>query len=884
LASRSALVDLVAADIARARWQARVAVASADEQAIHAEAELATARATAERLFPDLAGVRDAQPAASRSASERRRAEVVAGLAALTATMPAAVVADWPTWNIDAAAGRRRAPEWLRIGALAAEPGIAALVPLLDLGHLAIDGSDPAACDAVIAGLLLRAVGGCGPGAVRMSVYDPDGLGGTLSGFAPLRAAGLLRFVGPGGLDGLLDDVVAHIRRVNERVLAGSYATLREYAAATGRRPEPWHLVVLLGRGSGPVPMDQLDRVVRTGAACGVHLITRGVPVRASGNGRVETVHIGSSGASCTTTGGVRLDAAPPADLVIATTRLIADLATAGPTRVELRDLLPEKFWTESSAYGLSAPVGIAASESGAGEPLVPLHLGDHPPHALIGGPSGSGKTNLIYAWLASLTARYSPDELALYLLDFKEGVSFARFAPSEREPSWLPHVRLVGVNINNDREFGLALLRFLADELRRRAAAARTHGATKLPELRTEDPGGHWPRIVTVIDEFQVLLAHRDAVTAEAVTLLEDLARRGRSQGIHLVLASQDVAGIEALWGRSALVGQFALRVALPKARRILSDTNLAAEDVPRFHAVVNAEGGAPEANRITRLCDASKRDAATGTGSGPRGSAGWDSLQRQMFGMRGPLAEPPRLFDGDATPRLGLATCVDVPRGGDAVAIVGARIDVTERPATMTFGRTPGRNIAVLGSRREDACAILAAVAWSVRYGVGAEPGADPWSDRSDRLHVIAFDPAARTDAAGLGGRLHDDGDTLLAALREPADGPRFVIGYAMDAAPAPFRAAVRDLLHGGPERGIHVVGWWRTVPRLRDDLGGVAARTDAVGAWVALDVHGSELTAFCPIPGGPAWYPRRHRALFFDRAVHRTPEILIPYEVTA
>jgi hypothetical protein len=102
-------------------------------------------------------------------------------------------------------------------------------------------------------------------------------------------------------------------------------------------------------------------------------------------------------------------------------------------------------------------------------------------------------------------------------------------------------------------------------------------------------------------------------------------------------------------------------------------------------------------------------------------------------------------------------------------------------------------------------------------------------------------------------------------------------------MDAAPPAFRTAVRDLLHTGPERGIHVVGWWRTVTRLRDDLGGPAARTDAIGAWVALDVHGSELTAFCPIPGGPAWYPRHHRALFFDRSVHRTPQVVIPYEVT-
>ena len=49
--------------------------------------------------------------------------------------------------------------------------------------------------------------------------------------------------------------------------------------------------------------------------------------------------------------------------------------------------------------------------------------------------------------------------------------------------------MRLVGINVNTDREFGLALLRFLAEELRRRADAAKRHEVTKLAELRAEDP-----------------------------------------------------------------------------------------------------------------------------------------------------------------------------------------------------------------------------------------------------------------------------------------------------------------------------------------------------------------------------------------------------------
>jgi hypothetical protein len=91
------------------------------------------------------------------------------------------------------------------------------------------------------------------------------------------------------------------------------------------------------------------------------------------------------------------------------------------------------------------------------------------------------------------------------------------------------------------------------------------------------------------------------------------------------------------------------------------------------------------------------------------------------------------------------------------------------------------------------------------------------------------------------------------------------------------------LRTVLARGPERRIHVLGWWRAVSRLRDDLGGVGARFDAIGSRVALDLHGGELAPLSPQPGGPTWYPRPHRALFFDRAVHRIPEVIIPYEVT-
>ena len=72
-------------------------------------------------------------------------------------------------------------------------------------------------------------------------------------------------------------------------------------------------------------------------------------------------------------------------------------------------------------------------------------------------------------------------------------------------------------------------------------------------------------------------------------------------------MLASQDVSGIEAFWGRPAIFEQFVLRIALPRARRVLDKTNDAPLELPRWHAVVNHESGVKHGNLVVRVPNAS-------------------------------------------------------------------------------------------------------------------------------------------------------------------------------------------------------------------------------------------------------------------------------------
>src|SRR5262249_42163341 len=126
----------------------------------------------------------------------------------------------------------------------------------------------------------------------------------------------------------------------------------------------------------------------------------------------------------------------------------------------------------------------------------------------------------------------------------------------------------------------------------------------------------------------------------------------------------------------------------------------NPAADEIPRHHAVVNADSGAPAANRAVRVPESSSRDS-------------WDRLQRELWHKRSPDLPPPRLFDGDAVPVLDERTTVD----GDApIAVVGQAVDVLARAAWLGLGRVPGRNLAVLGTRAAEACAVLGAAARSL------------------------------------------------------------------------------------------------------------------------------------------------------------------------
>jgi hypothetical protein len=743
-------------------------------------------------------------------------------------------------------------------------------VPLLDRAHLRVNSAQDSrsVVDGLVETLLLRMLSMFTPGLVRVHLWDIGHLTGSLPNLQPLTSAGLLTVHDPTRLDDLLADLAGHIRRVHAKAMREGETSLRSVCVAKGKRIEPWRVVVLFGNGER-LPDEQhreLQRVARTGLDAGVNLIAVDVPL--SANSPLETIAFTDAQHATTSMTGpgviFRADPAPEGSQASrAATAIAADLlARRGKPRT-FADLLPAQLGQLSSREELRAPVGFADGVA------VEIVLGDSTPHALIAGPSGSGKTNLLYAMLGGLAARYPPAELELYLLDFKEGVSFAGLAPGRKDPSWLPQARLVGVNVNTDREFGLALLRFLTQELARRAEAAKRQEVTKLAALREAEPDGHWPRIVAVIDEFQALFSGRDRIVQQATVLLEDIARRGRSQGIHLVLASQDIAGIEAFWGKPAVFEQCTLRIAMPKAKRVLAENNSAAVSLPRWHAVINHDSGVAHGNQVAHIPDASAR----GT---------FDALQAQLWATGNSLA--PKLFDGAHQPLLTEAADFASPPG----PLLGQIIDVSCRAASIQLHAVPGRNLAVIGTATEDALSIMESALLSLARRHA--PGSCDFSvwcavpqllDRVTRLAGVLA-------AAGHSVDLRTD-STIAELAPQSGERPRFILFFAVDAAhqwlelkePPAMRSKLDDLralLKNGPANHVHTIGWWRGAGRLKDTLGFTGA--DDIGAWVALDVQGAELNT---LAAGQVidWSPRPKRAIFFDKSTHSTPVVIIPFD---
>ncbi|MGQ0678805.1 MAG: FtsK/SpoIIIE domain-containing protein [Actinomycetota bacterium] len=501
------------------------------------------------------------------------------------------------------------------------------------------DGPARAAAHGFVRSMMLRQLLSVSPGEVKFCIFDPVGLGqsaGVLLDLAEYDAdlIGGKVWSSAQDFEARLADLSAHIELVIQKYLRTTYQTIDEFNDAAGEIAEPYRMLVIFDFPTGMKGESaaRLKTIIENGPRCGVftlvvHDSSAQVPygVEIDQLRSISIRSINFQAGFAVTGNGYQLEAAFEHDVLPERSeiakRIIDSVGRASIARTEAavtfdkvfamygdvaaRGLRPEfgtaptltsaanphTWWSDDSIRGLFAPIGQKGARDVA---ILGFDSGDHAGALLVGRP-GSGKSTLLHAYLGGLTTLYGPDELELYLIDFKEGVEFKAYA-EER----LPHAKVIA--IESDREFGLSVLESLQAEITQRAEILRSTGGRQagVQGLR-EATGDKFPRILLVFDEFQVLFARNDKVGLAAADLLESIIRQGRGFGVHVLLGSQSLAGLDAL---GAHVPQLLpVRILLPAAesdaRKVLGDNNNAGDYLTSHgEGILNSAGGAVEAN----------------------------------------------------------------------------------------------------------------------------------------------------------------------------------------------------------------------------------------------------------------------------------------------
>ncbi|MBA2227905.1 FtsK/SpoIIIE domain-containing protein [Thermogemmata fonticola] len=476
---------------------------------------------------------------------------------------------------------------------------------------------------AVLQNLMLRFLTGLPPGKVRFTIVDPVGLGENFAAFMHLADYDEKLISGhiwtePRDIEQRLADLTEHVTSVIQKYLRSQFSSIEEYNEAAGEVAEPYRVLVVANFPAGftPEAAQRLLSLAATGPSCGVCVLlsadTRQAMPRDFSLSALEALSLtltwkeGRFVPKDAVLSAFPLELEAPPD-VAALTELIrragAASLQAGRVEVPFDFIAPpaDQVWTADASRTLAVPIGRA----GATRRQV-FRLGEGTAqHALVAGKTGSGKSTLLHALITNLALMYSPDEVELYLIDFKEGVEFQWYAALR-----LPHARVVA--IESEREFGLSVLQRLDGLLRERGEQFRQAGVNELSAYRQwqkrevaagrlPPDAARCPRVLLIIDEFQQLFVEDDKLAQEAALLLDRLVRQGRAFGIHVLLGSQTLGGAYSL-PRSTL-DQMAVRIALQcsdaDAQLILSKDNTAARLLSRpGEAIYNDQSGLVEGN----------------------------------------------------------------------------------------------------------------------------------------------------------------------------------------------------------------------------------------------------------------------------------------------
>jgi S-DNA-T family DNA segregation ATPase FtsK/SpoIIIE len=766
--------------------------------------------------------------------------------------------ADWqdPLWQQFAPAPNHMIPAGIRF-ATAFFKGIfggfqaPALVPMLNQGNVFFLAKGPNKKRAVRAlqSSLFRVVSTFPPGKLRLTLIDPVGLGANVSGFMnlPENIIGNKAWTEPQHIEQQLADLSAHMENVIQKYLRNDYRSMEEYNRHAGEVAEPYRFLGVINFPTNftDSAAKRLVSIASNGPRAGVYLICtvdRDLPLPYGFNladllRTGSTIEADENGEFTWKVAeldklGLSLDTPPQTDFFNRIVHLVGERAYQNDkVEVPFEKIMISRndWWKSNTNMDLSAPIGRRGARD-----IQSFELGGGTQHyGLMAGKPGSGKSTLLHVLITNLALKYSPEELVLYLVDFKKGVEFKDYAVFK-----LPHARVVG--IESEREFGLSVLKEVEQELDRRGDLFRNANFQDLHNYR-EKTKDRLPRVFLIVDEFQRLFSEDDSLADQASHILAHIVQQGRAFGVHVLLASQSLADAYSV-GR-ATYDKMNVRIALQcteaDSRLILGEENGAARLLSRpGEAVYNALNGREEGNsffQVAWLPD-EKRELYLRQIEEKAKSNGYNpAIPQVIFEGNVPslVSSNIKLWE-----RIHFQNWLE-PKGNQEV-FLGESTEINPPHTTLNFSQQGRSNLLVLGQGEKAAFSVMSSVCLSLCAAIQPENIKffmmdfsrvdDPWAATLPKLkstlpftiemgRTREFVEMLDTVRSIVDERLHQNSPTsqqiffFLAGLQRARE-LRETDRYG-DIGEATLKLAF--ICREGPDVNVHVVGWCDTYANL-------------------------------------------------------------------
>ncbi|HLX56247.1 MAG TPA: type VII secretion protein EssC [Ktedonobacteraceae bacterium] len=211
------------------------------------------------------------------------------------------------------------------------------------------------------------------------------------------------------------------------------------------------------------------------------------------------------------------------------------------PSNVRLLDLLGiahadqvdiEQWWSQPPFGRLRVPMGMGLN----GPIWIDFNDNAHGSHGIIAGTTGAGKSELLSSLIVGLALTHHPHLVNFVLVDFKGGAAFKPFQN-------IPHT--VGFVSDLSGRLTERALHALKSELKRREHMLGEANVTKISQyqvIRAQNPSAYQPlpNLFIIIDEFAELAKEHPTFMEGLVSVVQ----KGRSLGVHLILATQKPTG----------------------------------------------------------------------------------------------------------------------------------------------------------------------------------------------------------------------------------------------------------------------------------------------------------------------------------------------------